>query len=119
VTATHNTTPSYRSGERTVAYGLGAAGVAGLVTSGVFGLMALHNRNVVRDQCPNHECETQVGLDAVESGARNEQIANVAFVAGALSLVTAGIMFWHSGRASAAVSATPSSASISLQGVIQ
>ena len=119
VSATPKTTSHDRSRERAVAYGLGAVGVAGLVTSGVFGLMALHDRNVVRDQCPNHECDTQAGLDAVESGARNAQIANVALVVGALGLVTGGVLFWHSDRAIAAVSVTPSSASLSLVGVIQ
>ena len=114
-----NTTSNIRSGERAVAYGLGAVGVAGLITSGVFGLMALHDRNVVHEQCPKHECEDQAGLDTAASGARNEKVANVAFVVGTIGLVTGGILFWHSGRTTAKVSVSPNGASLSLVGVIQ
>jgi len=117
---TNPNTPSHiRKGERAVAYGFGAVGIAGLITSGVFGLMALHDRNVVHEQCPKSECENQAGLDATESGARNEKVANVALVVGALGLATGGILFWHSGRATAKVSASPNGASLSLVGVIQ
>jgi len=119
VTTTPSQAPKNRNGERAVAYGFGAVGVAGLAASGVFGLMALSDRNTVREQCPNHECQSQAGLDAAESGARNETIANVAFVVGALGLVTGGVLFWHSGRATAAVSVSPHSASLSWVGIIQ
>jgi hypothetical protein len=111
--------PSDRRRERVIAYGVGAVGVAGLVTGSVFGLMAMSDRSVVREHCPNHECEDQTGLDAVESGARNETIAEVAFVVGALGLVTGGVLLWRAGRASAAVSVSPQSASLSFVGVIQ
>lgn len=108
-----------RGRERTAGYALGAVGVAGLVTSGVFGLMALHDRNVVRDQCPDHDCQSQAGLDAAESGQRNTTVANVAFGVGVIGLVTGGLLVWHAGRATAAASVTPNSASLSLAGFIQ
>jgi len=119
VTTSPNTPSHIRKGERAVAYGFGAVGIAGLITSGVFGLMALHDRNVVHEQCPKTECEDQSGLDAAASGARNAKVANVALVVGALGLATGGILFWHSGRAAAKVSVSPNGASLSLVGVIQ
>jgi hypothetical protein len=112
-------TPHDRNGERVAAYVVGAVGVAGLVTGTVFGLMALRDRNVVRDHCPNHECQDQAGLDAVESGPRNETVANVALVVGALGLLTGGVLLWHSGRTTAGLSVGPNSASLSLIGVIE
>jgi hypothetical protein len=112
-------TPTQPNTERAVAYGIGAVGIAGLVTSGVFGLMALHNRNVVREQCPNRECETQSALDAAESGARYEKIANVAFAVGAVGLVTGGVLLWHSGRTTAVASVSSNSAFLSVVGSVQ
>lgn len=118
VTVTNRVSES-RNGERALAYGLGAVGVTGLALSGVFGLMALHDRNTVRDQCPNHECRTEAGFRATEAGARRETVANVAFAVGALGLVTGGVLFWHSQRASAAVSVNLQSASVSWVATIQ
>jgi len=112
-------TPGHGNGERVAAYASAAVGAAGLVTASVFGLMALSDKSVVREHCPNHECQTQTGLDAVQSGARNETIANVAFVIGALGLVTGGVLWWHSGRTTAALSVSSNSASLSFVGVIQ
>ena len=112
-------TPSHGTGERVAAYTIGALGVAGLVTGSVFGLMALSDRNVVREQCPNHECQTQAGLDALQSGPRNQTIANVAFVVGAIGLVTGGVLLWHSGRTTTALSVSSNSASLSFTGVVQ
>lgn len=107
------------SAERTAAYALGAVGVAGLVTGGVFGLMALNDKSVVREHCPNHECTDQTGLDALQSGARNETISNVAFVVGALGLVTSGALFFHTGRTTTALAVGPSSASLVVRGTLE
>lgn len=119
VTASTTATPNGRSRERALGYGLGAVGVAGLVTTGVFGLMALQDRNVVHGQCPNHECDSQSGLDAAESGARNEKIASIALVTGALGLVTGGVLLWHAGRATTTVSVGANHVSLSLVGFVQ
>lgn len=118
-TAKTTPTPSHGNGERVAAYAIGAVGVAGLVTGSVFGLMAMSDRNVVREQCPNHECQTQAGLDALQSGPRNQAIANVAFVVGAIGLATGGVLLWHSGRTSAALSVSSNSASLSFVRVLQ
>jgi hypothetical protein len=112
-------TPSHGNSERVAAYTIGAVGIAGLVTGSVFGLMALSDRNVVRAECPNHECQTQAGLDALQSGPRNQTIANVAFLVGAIGLVTGGVFLWHSGRTTAALSFSSNSASLSFVGVFQ
>jgi len=106
-----------RSTERTVAYVIGAAGIVGLGTAAVFGGMAMHDKNVVAEHCPNHVCETPEGADAVRSGARNETAANIAFVAGAALLATGGVVLWHSTKGRAVVSAGPSVASLSWVGV--
>ena len=89
--------------ERHWAYGVGALGAAGLVTSGVFGLLALHERSVVRAHCPEHQCQDQVGLDATRHGARDETVANVTFIAGALATGAAALLWLHSGRSAVAV----------------
>lgn len=119
VTPNPNEPPNHRSSERALAYALGVVGVTGLVASGAFALMALHDRNTVHDECPHHDCRNQSGLDAVEFGARNEKLANVAFVAGALVLATGGVVFWHSRRTTAAVSVSPNSALLSIVGFVQ
>jgi len=109
----------HASGERAVAYGLGAVGLAGLMTGSVFALMALHDRDTLREECPNHDCKNPDSLDAATSGARSEKIANVGFIAGAVGVVASGVLFWHSGRATAAVSLSPQSASLAFSAVIQ
>ena len=86
--------------ERRWAYAVGAVGVAGLLTSGVFGLLALHEKSVVREHCPDSHCQDQRGLDALSSGTRDETIANVTFVAGALAVGAGALLYWHSGRSS-------------------
>jgi hypothetical protein len=111
--------PSHRSTERAFAYGLGAVGIAGLVTGSVFGVMAISDRNTVRDHCPNHECQDQLGLDAVESGARNQTISTVAFAVGALGLISGGVLLWHARQGTASVTVSPNSASFNLVGIIQ
>lgn len=110
---------SRRNNERMAAYTAVAVGSAAFVMGSVFGFMALRDRSIVREHCPNHDCNDQTGLDAARSGARNETIADVAFGVTALGLATAGVLFWHSRRASAAVSVGANSASLSLIGIIQ
>jgi hypothetical protein len=105
--------PRNNGRERALAYGLGAVGAAGLVTSGAFGWMALHDRNALRERCPDHECATNADLDRAKAGSRNAQLASVAFVVGAVGLALSVALFWHSGRATAGVSLGPNSASLS------
>ena len=109
--------PHDGNGERAGAYGLGAVGVVGLVTGSAFGLMALRDKSIVHEHCPNHECQDQTGLDAVESGNRNEIIADVAFAVGALGLASGAALWWHSGRT--ALSVGPNSAFVTFVGVVQ
>lgn len=116
-TPTPPTSGRYR--ERAVAYAIGALGIVGLATGSIFGLMAIRDRRVVRDHCPNHECQDQTSLEAVESGSRNESKAELAFMAGALGLATGGVLLWHSGRANAAVSVRSHGACLSLVGIIE
>jgi hypothetical protein len=115
----HVPNASNHNTKRAIAYSVGAVGVAGLVTGSVFGLMALKDKNVVHEHCPNHECQDQAGLDAVESGARNETVSNVAFIVGALGLLTGGALLWQTARTSATLSVGTNSASLVLVGTIQ
>ena len=104
--------------ERQVAYAALGLGAAALATTGAFGALALKERNVVREQCPNHACKGNAGLDAARAGSRDEVIADVALIAGALTLSVGAFLMWHSTRGSLAVSAGPTSASLSFQGTI-
>jgi len=112
-------TPVPTNTERTVAYVIGAAGIVGLGTAAVFGGMAIHDKNVVADHCPDHVCQDQTGLDATHSGARNQAAANIAFVAGAALLATGAVVLWHSTKGGVVVSAGPHAASLSWVGVLR
>jgi hypothetical protein len=112
-------TPKNGNGERAVAYTLGAIGATGLVTSGIFGLLALRDKNVARAHCPHRECQDQTGLDAVQSGARNETVSTAAFVVGAVGVATGAALLWHAGRVTAGLAVGPNSATLALLGVIQ
>ena len=110
-------TPNHR--ERIAGIVVGGIGVAGLLTGTVFGLMAASNRDTVRDQCPNHECQNQEGLDAARAGERNVTIANTAFAVGAIGVVAGGLLLWHSERSSVAASVSANASSLSFVSVFQ
>jgi hypothetical protein len=110
-------TPTHR--ERIAGIVVGGIGVAGLLTGTVFGLMAASNRDTVREQCPNHECQNQEGLDAARAGERNVTIANTAFAVGAIGVVAGGLLLWHSERSSVAASVSTNAASLSFVSVLQ
>jgi hypothetical protein len=107
-----------RKTERTLAYVAGAAGTAGLLTSGIFGALALQEKGVVAQHCSAHICRDQIGIDAARAGSRNETIADVAFVAGALTWAAGAVLWWHSGRSGVALSAGAGSASLSYLGTL-
>jgi len=111
--------PQANSGERTGAYVSLGLGVAGVTIGGIFGLFALNDKVVVRDHCPDHVCRDATGSAAVHAGARNEELADVAFVAGAVALTAGSLLLWHSARREVSISAGPGSAALSWTGSFQ
>jgi hypothetical protein len=109
--------PSEHKAERAAAYVFGAAGVAGLAVGGVFGALALKNKQLVREHCPDHTCTDQTGVDAVGAGSRDEVIATLSVAVGLSSLAAGAILWWRSGRG-IALSTGSNSASLSLVGDI-
>ena len=104
--------------ERTVAYAVGAVGAAAVLTSGLFGLLALREKGIVGQHCPDHSCRDQTGLDAVRAGSHDEKLANVAFAAGVLAIGAGVTLWWHSGRSGIALSGGPTISSVSYFGVL-
>lgn len=83
--------PSPPGWRRPVGWSLLGIGAAGLVTSAVFGGLALGKKSVVRDHCTDQRCDAD-GLDAGVAGARDVKIANIAFLVGALSAAGGGFL---------------------------
>jgi hypothetical protein len=87
-------------------YAAGGIGVAGIVVGSVTGALVLAKRDSVSTHCPEHRCDPQ-GLDELGSARTLATVSTVAFVAGAIGLASATVLFvWRS--------ASPASASASM-----
>jgi len=106
------------SGVDPTVYVLGSAGVAGIVTSGIFGFLAWDAKRTVREHCSEHLCRDQTGIDAAHAGARYSTIATVSFVVGSVGLVGAGIVWARSANVRTSLAVGPGSASLSLTGAL-
>lgn len=104
--------------ERTLGYVVGALGIAGVLTSGGFGLAAIHEQGIVHRHCTDYRCADQEGADAARAGARYQTAADVAFLSGVLALGVGVGLVLHSGRTGVAVAGAPSSASVSVVGIL-
>ncbi len=67
---------------RTAGLVIGGVGVAGLVTGGVFGLIASSKWSSGKDDCPGNVCRTQEAFDETRDARRFANLSTLAFVVG-------------------------------------
>jgi hypothetical protein len=77
---------------RTWAYVAGGAGAAGLLTFGVFGLLANSSYSSLEEDCPNGRCPPGRS-DEIDAGRRYQAVANVGLGVGVVG-VSAGAMLF-------------------------
>jgi len=83
--------------QRTVAFVMGAVGVAGLVVGAVTGGLALDRKGTVEDYCQDDLCTNQAGVDAAASGRTLAIVSTVGFAAGGALLGTGVVLLLTSG----------------------
>lgn len=82
-------TVAHRSGNnwpRTLGWVLAGAGVAGVGTAAVSGVMLLDYKNTVETDCPNKSCLTQEGFDAANAARTLTAVNTAAWIAGGVGL---------------------------------
>jgi hypothetical protein len=82
---------------KTWGYATLTLGGASLIAAVTFGAMALHQKEVLHDNCTAHECE-EAGLTAAERGNRFVTVSNVALAVGAASTVAGIVLLWKAGQ---------------------
>jgi hypothetical protein len=80
------------SSMRTWAYVAGGAGVAGLLTFGVFGLLNNSSYSSLEDDCPNGRCPPGHN-DDIDAGRRYQLIANVGLGVGIVGVAAGTTLF--------------------------
>jgi hypothetical protein len=88
---------------KTWGYATLTLGGASLIAAFTFGALALHQKDVLHDNCAGHECE-EAGLVAAERGDRFVTMSNVAFAVGAASTVAGVLLLWGAGQSSTGTS---------------
>jgi hypothetical protein len=78
--------PSVAAWPRTLGWVLAGAGVAGVGTAAVTGIMLLDSKKTVEADCPNKSCMTQEGLDAAATGRTLTTVNTAAWIAGGAAL---------------------------------
>jgi hypothetical protein len=76
------------------AYAASGVALGGFVLAAVSGSLALHDKGVVADHCPNRRCDA-TGAQAAERGRDHVAMANGGMVVGVAGLLDAGALFWH------------------------
>jgi hypothetical protein len=85
--------------ERSAAFVIGGVGVAGLVTGGVFGVLAIAKKNEVNMNCTGRECG-QPGFDAQSSARTFATVSTIAFAAGAVGAGVGIYLLFRAGSSS-------------------
>jgi hypothetical protein len=89
------------SAQRTVGIVLGALGVAGLATGGVFGLIAMSKNNQALQNCRTPTLCNPTGLSLTSDAKNAATVSTVAFIAGG-ALVAGGLVLWLAAPTSSA-----------------
>jgi hypothetical protein len=71
---------------RTLGWVMAGAGVAGLGTAAVTGVMLLDYKSTIEADCPNKACVTQEGFDAASSARTLSTVNTAAWIAGGVGL---------------------------------
>lgn len=83
---------SHGSNTRTLGFVIGGVGVASLGVGAVAGIMVLGKKSTADDNCPNKQCTSQAGLDAVDAGRTLKTVSNIGWIVGVVG-VGAGAYF--------------------------
>ncbi len=82
---------------RTWAYIAGGVGAAGLITFGVFGIMANSKHSELEDKCKDGVCPKDL-QDTKDAGKRDQTIANIGLVVGVVGLGTGTVLYLMSNK---------------------
>jgi hypothetical protein len=86
--------PGAWSTTRWVGAALGAAGVAGMVVGGGFGLAAMSQANTAKGLCDGNACTSQQGVDAAHTARTDALFSTIGFAGGGALLVTGAALFF-------------------------
>jgi hypothetical protein len=84
------------NGRKTAAFIAGGVGVAGLAVFGVFGLLSNSKYKQLQDACQGDRCAPSRQSD-IDAGKRDQTLANVGLVVGAVGLGTSAALFLFGG----------------------
>jgi hypothetical protein len=77
---------------RTLAYFAGGIGVGGLAAGIITGALAVKDKRVIEDNCPERRCNA-TGLDALETGRAAATVSNIGFSVGIAGAAAATILW--------------------------
>ena len=98
---------------RLVGFVLVGVGAAGIVTSGIFGGLAIGQRDDASAHCRGNVCDA-VGADRYRSAQSMATVSTVAFVVGAAAAVAGGYLLWKNPSQNVAVGVSPRTAGAEL-----
>lgn len=82
------------STQRTLAYVIGGAGIAGIAVGSVFGLRAISKNDEAKEHCPRSpQCDDALGVTLTNEADDLATISNIAFGLGAAALVGGVVLF--------------------------
>lgn len=90
VTAPASSAPLHAGGEtqRTVGYGVGGVGVAGMIVGSIFGLRAISKNGESQDSCRTEKLCSERGLELRDEARTAARVSTVAFIAGGVLVGT-------------------------------
>jgi hypothetical protein len=92
VAATATTERRGKSRQKKLALAVGFGGLGVVGAGAALGLLALNDRSIAIDHCPNNRCD-ELGTDAANDAKLEMIAADVAFGVGAAAIIT-GIVLW-------------------------
>lgn len=73
----------------------GGVGVAGLITGGVFGIMAINKNNQAKEVCDGSICEVDKnGVELTDQAQTYATVSTISFIAGGVLLATGGVLYF-------------------------
>jgi serine/threonine-protein kinase len=81
--------------QRTVAYVVGAAGIAGVAVGSFFGVRAITKNHDAESHCPRgYQCDSSEGVTLSNDAKSAARISNVAFAVGGAALVGCAVLYF-------------------------
>jgi hypothetical protein len=105
--STVGSTSEKRNLRRTLAWTIGAAGIAQLGIAGYFGLHAVDEHRRSNDLCPGGQCTSQLGVDLNNDAGRAADAATVLTVTGLVGVAVGVYLLVTSHETSTAIAASP------------